>query len=55
MENTSVISLMPTEPAMITVLVRFKLPQPISTAQAKEIFLGAAPKYLGMLGLTYCF
>lgn len=36
---------------MITVLVRFKLPQPISTAQAKEIFLGTAPKYLGMPGL----
>jgi len=36
---------------MITVLVRFKLPQPISTTQAKEIFLGTAPKYLGMPGL----
>lgn len=36
---------------MITVLVRFKLPQPISIDQAKEIFLGTAPKYQGMPGL----
>jgi hypothetical protein len=36
---------------MITVLVRFKLPQPISIAGAKEIFLGTAPKYQGMPGL----
>jgi hypothetical protein len=36
---------------MITAIVEFKLPQPITTAQAKEIFLSTAPKYLGMPGL----
>ncbi|WP_028318750.1 YdhR family protein [Desulfobulbus elongatus] len=36
---------------MITVLVAFKLPQPISLQQAKEIFLGTAPKYLDKPGL----
>lgn len=36
---------------MITTIVEFKLPQPISTAQAKEIFLSTAPKYLGLPGL----
>jgi hypothetical protein len=37
---------------MITVIVEFKLPQPITRAQAKETFLGTAPKYLGMPGLV---
>ena len=36
---------------MITVIVEFKLPQPITPAQAKAIFLGTAPKYRGMPGL----
>lgn len=36
---------------MITAIVEFKLPQPISVAQAKETFLGTAPKYRGMPGL----
>lgn len=36
---------------MITAIVEFKLPQPITPAQAKEIFLSTAPKYLGMAGL----
>ena len=36
---------------MITVIVEFKLPQPISTAEAREIFLSTAPKYLGVPGL----
>ncbi len=36
---------------MITVIVEFKLPQPISNNQARDIFLSTAPKYLGMPGL----
>ncbi len=36
---------------MITALVQFQLPQPISAAKAKEVFLGSAPKYRGAPGL----
>ncbi len=36
---------------MIMAIVEFKLPQPISVAQAKETFLSTAPKYRGMPGL----
>lgn len=36
---------------MITVIVEFKLPEPISVAAAKETFLSTAPKYRGMPGL----
>ncbi|MDA3902118.1 MAG: YdhR family protein [Desulfuromusa sp.] len=36
---------------MLTVIVEFKLPQPISTQQAQDIFLSTAPKYKGMPGL----
>lgn len=36
---------------MITAIVEFQLPQPITVAQAKAIFLGTAPKYRGMEGL----
>ena len=36
---------------MITVIVEFKLPQPISNHQAREIFLSTAPRYQGMPGL----
>jgi hypothetical protein len=36
---------------MITVIVEFKLPQPISTNQARDIFLSTAPKYQGIPGL----
>lgn len=36
---------------MITAIVEFKLPQPITSSQAKEIFLSTAPKYRGMPGL----
>jgi hypothetical protein len=36
---------------MITVIAEFKLPQPISSRTAQEIFLGTAPKYQGMPGL----
>jgi hypothetical protein len=36
---------------MITVIVQFKLPQPISREQAREIFSGTAPKYREIQGL----
>jgi putative monooxygenase ydhR len=36
---------------MITVIVEFKLPQAISSEQAREIFLSTAPKYQGLPGL----
>lgn len=36
---------------MITALVQFKLPQPISAAKARQIFMGTAPKYRGLNGL----
>ena len=36
---------------MITVIVEFKLPQPISHVQARETFLSTAPKYQGVPGL----
>ncbi|MCK9260611.1 MAG: YdhR family protein [Azoarcus sp.] len=36
---------------MITVIVEFKLPAPISEAEAKEVFLSTAPKYTVMQGL----
>ena len=36
---------------MITVIAEFKLPQPISSHAAQELFLGTAPKYQGMPGL----
>ena len=36
---------------MITVIVEFKLPQPMSVDQARETFLSTAPKYRGMAGL----
>ncbi len=36
---------------MITVIVEFKLPQPISIQQARETFLSTAPKYRGLAGL----
>ena len=37
---------------MITVIVEFALPQPVTREQAKDIFLGTAPKYRGMAGLV---
>ena len=37
---------------MITALVQFKLPQPMTREQAKEIFLGTAPKYRQLAGLV---
>jgi hypothetical protein len=36
---------------MITAIVEFRLPQAISLAQAKETFLGTAPKYRDLPGL----
>ncbi len=36
---------------MVTVLVQFKLPQPIARDKAREIFLGTAPKYQDIQGL----
>ncbi|MBI5503677.1 MAG: YdhR family protein [Deltaproteobacteria bacterium] len=36
---------------MITALVQFKLPQPVTREQAREIFLGTAPKYRTTPGL----
>lgn len=36
---------------MITAIVQFKLPQPITREKAREIFLSTAPRYLETLGL----
>lgn len=36
---------------MITTIVEFKLPSPVSVEQARDIFLNTAPKYLDMPGL----
>jgi hypothetical protein len=36
---------------MISALVQFKLPQAISRDEAREIFLGTAPRYREVLGL----
>ena len=36
---------------MITALVQFKLPQPMTRDKAKEVFLSTAPKYRGTHGL----
>jgi hypothetical protein len=37
---------------MITALVQFKLPQPMTTDTAREIFSGTAPKYREVDGLV---
>jgi hypothetical protein len=36
---------------MITALIQFKLPQPVSREKAREIFSGTAPKYRETKGL----
>jgi hypothetical protein len=36
---------------VITAIVEFSLPQPMSLAQARQTFLSTAPKYQGMPGL----
>lgn len=36
---------------MITTIVQFKLPSPVSRDKAQEIFLGTAPKYRDSVGL----
>jgi hypothetical protein len=38
--------------AMITAIVRFKLPADIDAAKAAELFRGSAPKYEGLKGLV---
>jgi hypothetical protein len=37
--------------AMITAIVRFKLPATVDSADAAELFRGSAPKYQGLAGL----
>jgi len=37
---------------MITALVQFTLPQAVSLAQARTLFAGTAPNYLGLDGLV---
>jgi len=37
---------------MITTIVQFKLPEPVSRSKARELFLGSAPKYLNASGLV---
>jgi hypothetical protein len=37
---------------MITTIVQFKLPDPVSRSKAQELFLGSAPKYLEAAGLV---
>ena len=37
---------------MITAIVQFKLPQPITLAQAEAAFNGSAPKYRDLAGLV---
>ena len=37
---------------MITALVQFKLPQPMTTDKAREVFSGTAPKYREVEGLV---
>ena len=37
---------------MITALVQFRLPEPVTPARARELFLGSAPNYLGVDGLV---
>jgi hypothetical protein len=37
---------------MITAVVRFKLPQPVTQDKAQEIFSGTAPKYRDVEGLV---
>ena len=36
---------------MITVIVEFRLPQPMTVDQARDTFLATAPRYQGMAGL----
>ena len=37
--------------AMITALVQFKLPQPVTREKAQQLFVGSAPKYREASGL----
>lgn len=37
---------------MITTMTQFKMPKPVTKAEAEAIFKGTAPKYLGVPGLV---
>jgi len=37
---------------MITVIVQFQLPEPLTLEQARQVFLSTAPKYQGLPGLV---
>ena len=37
---------------MITAIVQFRLPGPVTREKAQELFLGTAPKYRGAAGLV---
>jgi len=37
---------------VITVITTFRLPKPVTRDEARAIFLGTAPKYLGVPGLV---
>ena len=37
---------------MITTIVQFRMPEPVSVAQARALFTSTAPRYLGMSGLV---
>jgi len=37
---------------MITALVQFNLPEPVTPEKAKTLFVGSAPNYLGLEGLV---
>ena len=37
---------------MITAIIQFKLPQPLSREEAREVFSGTAPKYREIHGLV---
>lgn len=37
---------------MITTIAEFRLPSPMTREQARETFLGTAPRYRGMAGLV---
>jgi hypothetical protein len=37
---------------MITAIVRFRLPETVTLADAKRLFEGSAPKYVGLAGLV---
>jgi hypothetical protein len=40
------------ETAMITTMVQFRLPKPLTPKEARDIFLSTAPKYRAITGLV---